>query len=160
MQIPVTNTGETNLHIAGRVITPGSTRMVEESLAPDHLRPAAGQTAAAGGADTIADLLAQAEADVIAALPSLSDDDLYAAYVTETDGRDRVDLLNALMLERKRRVIEPFLDATVPEIEERLRRISSEALPDVEFFEKQGKDRKGVHEAIEEERLRRAQNPD
>lgn len=110
-QVPITNNGITNLHVAGVVIRPGCTRMVDAHLAPPDLLPVSesqGETPPAEEPDALAALLEGNVAEVVKALPALSDDDLTAAENIETGegGKARKGVTDAIAHERLRRAAE------------------------------------------------------
>lgn len=104
--VPYTNTKPYNQHIGGRVIRPGETRMVDASLLP-----AATPAEAAPEAPqplTIADLAKKSVKEIVAALPSLSAEDLDALLVADAaDGNARKGVTEAVAEEKLRRAAEP-----------------------------------------------------
>lgn len=106
-EVPVKNTGKTNLHIAGVVIVPGETKVLPASMVPEKFLPksaAAEKSDAPPPANAVADLLKGTVAKVSEALPGLSVEDLDAIETTEAAGAQRKGVLEAIAAERLRRV--------------------------------------------------------
>jgi hypothetical protein len=103
MKYPVTNNGKTNLHVGTAVIRPGETRMVDDHLVPPNLRPQA-TPASSLPVDPVVTLIAGKAAEVIAALPALSDDDIAQVLALESGSqKSRTTVLQAIDAEKLRR---------------------------------------------------------
>ena len=104
-QVPITNTSSANLHIAGVVIRPGSSRMVDAALVPPDLLPdeAQPEEPASDGTDALDALLLGSVLEITKALPGLSDDDLTRINSREGVGKKRKGVFDAIAHERLRR---------------------------------------------------------
>lgn len=106
--IPVTNHGDTNLHLAGRVIVPGATRMIDAALVPEHLRPQAPDAPPpAPPEDPTAALLSGSVAAIVDALAGLDDDQLSLLELAEHQGKGRKGVQEGIAAERLRRAANP-----------------------------------------------------
>jgi hypothetical protein len=96
-------TNETNKfqHIGGVTVPPGETREVDASALPNY-QPE-GAPPAPLQVDPIAELLKKKVADVAAALPELSQEDLGKVAALEQDGQNRKSLMEAIGAENLRR---------------------------------------------------------
>lgn len=103
-EIPVTNSGTDNLHVGGKMIRPGCTRMIDENQVPAHLRPddqpAAEEQAPA---DPVLELLNGTVPEVVDALPSLSIEDLDRLEAAELADKNRKGVLEHIAADRLRR---------------------------------------------------------
>ena len=153
------NTGTTPIYVGGVLIPPGSAREV-----PAYAVPAAAPEAASPKEDPVLILLDGNVKEVTEALPALSDADLDRVEVAETAGKTRKGVLEAIAADRIRRAQESpvdaavlaFLEGTVEDIVSALAGLSDAHLAAVEDGERDGKDRKGVLEAVAAERESRA----
>jgi hypothetical protein len=103
-QIPVTNHGKANLHIAGIVIRPGSTRMVDaRNVPPEYAPPFEPAPAEEPPADPVLALLDHKTADIADALPGLDDDALARLAAAEQAGKTRKGVIEAIAAEQLRR---------------------------------------------------------
>lgn len=100
MRIPVTNNTDTMLHIGGKVIRPGETRDVDESLVPDELKPVAAQAATDAPEDPVLALLDGSVKEIAEALAGLSDADIDALEAAEEAGKTRKGVLAAIAEQR------------------------------------------------------------
>lgn len=111
--VPITNDGENDLHVGGRVIPPGETKLFDEADLPPHMRQPHDKPAPLPSEpdDPLLELLDQpvkaiqeavAERDE-AGLPVLSDDDIERLAVAEANGKTRSTLMKALNEERVQR---------------------------------------------------------
>lgn len=100
--VPYTNTGENNIHIGGKVIVPGETREVDETLVPGYgqaLEPDADadRNPLDDETEALLAILAGKVADVVAALPTLSVAQLDALENLETEAeKPRKGILEAI----------------------------------------------------------------
>lgn len=93
-KIAYLNRGRSVEYIGGVMVPPGEFREVDETLAPGYRPP---QPAAAAAAVSVVDLLlAQSMAQLIAALPTLADEDLDELEVREQEGVARQEVLAAI----------------------------------------------------------------
>ncbi len=103
-EIPVTNTTNANLHIGGKVIIPGETRMVDERIVPDSLKT---KEQNAGDAeeprDPIHGLLEGTVVEITAALAGLSTEELAQLHDAEVAGKNRKGVLEAIAADQLRR---------------------------------------------------------
>lgn len=106
-RIPYTNTTATAAYVAGVLIPPGETRMVDALQVSGPADPAEETPAPAQATDSILDLLDRSVKDITAALPEISDDDLARLETAEQDGKTRKGVLEALAAERIRRAQQP-----------------------------------------------------
>ena len=155
MKHPVTNNGKNNLHIAGQVIRPGTTQMVDEHRIPPNLRrPAAPAAAPAPGPDIVANQAASPARDVIAELADASAERLDAIEANEQAGKARKGVLEAISAERLRRAA--AADAQADELIGSLESLTAEQLDEAEAAEAEGEPRERVLQALAAERERRA----
>jgi hypothetical protein len=107
-KIPVSNNTAMPIYVGGLMIPPGETRHFEAHQVPAHLRPQPAEAAPEPApADPLAELVKHKVADVAAALPDLSDEDL--ARVLELDAADgnaRKGVAEAVAAEQLRRAAE------------------------------------------------------
>jgi len=96
---PWTNTGETPVHIGGKLIGPGETRDVEETLIPDYA-PAAREPDLS---DPVLEILDHKVAEIAGILPQLSDEELRQVEQAEQDGKTRKGVMEAIAEEWLRR---------------------------------------------------------
>lgn len=162
-EIPVTNNTACNMHVGGKVIRPGATRMVEESMVPEDLRPSPAEPVEESVPDSMASLVEGGVKDIVEVLQGLSADDLARLEALEQDGKKRKGVLEGIAHERLRRAAEPtpeilgVLEHNVDQIIEVLPAMTLEELDQVEAAELADKARQGVAEAIAHERKRRAE---
>lgn len=154
MKHPITNHGKTNMHVGTAVIRPGETRMVDDHLVPPNLRPQA-TPASSAPINPVAALIAGKAAEVIAALPALSDDDLAQALALESGSqKPRTTVLQAIDADKLRRAA---LGVTgEDELIGSLATLTNEQLDEAEVAELDGEPRGRVLDAIAAERQRRA----
>lgn len=100
-KVPYTNETDKFQHVGGLTIPPGETREVDPTMLPSYKPESARKEEAQS--DPIADLLKKKVADVSAALPGLSDEDLATAEALEQDGQNRKSLIEAIAAENLRR---------------------------------------------------------
>lgn len=97
--IPYTNPHKHMMHIGGRVIRPGETRMVDASQVPNA--PPAEAAPAPPAPNALADLAKKSVKDITAALPDLDDADLDALLVLDAaDGNSRKGVTEAVAEEK------------------------------------------------------------
>ena len=97
MQVPYTNDGERAVHVDGKRILPGETRLVSEQAVR---KPSSGPVATEETGGDVIDLLGGTVAEITDALPHLSTDQLHQLLqAEETAGRPRTTLLSALQEE-------------------------------------------------------------
>lgn len=88
--VAYTNTGDNNIHIGGKVIAPGETREVDETLVPGYGQALeqvvdADQNSLDDETEALLAILAGKVAEVVAALPALSVEQLDALENLETE---------------------------------------------------------------------------
>lgn len=104
MTIPIENTGTSPLHVAGLVILPGETRLLNKALVPPHLRLEVAAELIPAIIDVAADVSGKKVAEIRTAIPNLTDDDLARLEALEaTTGKQRVGVIEAITKERLRR---------------------------------------------------------
>jgi hypothetical protein len=103
--VPIKNTGQTMMFVAGKAIPPGETLLFAPGELPPHLKPAPAMAAApVQPADAILALLDQKVSDVVAAIkerdeqgnPVLTDDQVLRMKQAEENGKTRKSLMKAL----------------------------------------------------------------
>ncbi len=98
-EVPYHNDSETIKHIGGKMIRPGETRMVDASMLPNaHERNE--QAEAKSSEPTLID---GTVAQITAALPGLSDEELAELKAAEEAGNTRKGVMNAIAEEELRR---------------------------------------------------------
>jgi len=115
--VPVTNHGNTNLHIGGKVIVPGDTLHIDERIVPPDLMPetpaeeqpekSADEIAAAAQFALVEAIASGNVQSVVAELPALSDEDLTALEAYENANSARKGVLEAIAADRLRRAQPP-----------------------------------------------------
>ncbi len=103
MRLPVTNHGTTMLHVGGKVIRPGETRHIDESLVPDDLKPAASQASEDAPDDPLLALLDGSVKEIEGALAGLSSAQLDELEAAEEAGKTRKGVIAAITAERLHR---------------------------------------------------------
>lgn len=103
MRIPVTNHGDTMLHVGGKVIRPGETRHIDAALVPESLHPQTEQAQDDAPADPLLALLDGNAKEIAAALAGLSLDQLAELEAAEEAGKTRKGVMASIADERLRR---------------------------------------------------------
>lgn len=104
-EVPVKNTGKTNLHVAGVVIVPGETKMLPASMVPARFLPEeeAEPAAPVAQTDQTIEILKGTVAKVADVLPALTSEQLDALETAEAAGAQRKGVLEAIAADRLRR---------------------------------------------------------
>lgn len=102
--IHISNGGKEAMYVGGKMIPPGETRHFEPHELPPHLRPQAPSADPETTDNPLAELLKKKVADVVAALPDLSDEDLQRlGGLEQVASKPRTSLLGAIAEETLKR---------------------------------------------------------
>lgn len=103
MRKAIENKTQMPMFVAGMMIPPGETRLIEDDMLPPEHREKAPIPAPEIPADPLVELLEQNAKTVVAALDGISSEDLARLQLLETEGKARKTVLEAIAAEGLKR---------------------------------------------------------
>lgn len=103
MKVPVTNNTKMPMWVGSSMIPPGETRHFEAHHVPQHLRPKSAVKAKPEAPAPITTVLDKTIPEIVALMPTWSDEDLDAIKQAEQAGKTRAGLMKSIAEEELRR---------------------------------------------------------